>query len=36
MVAYRKQYPHLTAKDTIGNIPEVKFNAPLPSLLKNN
>ncbi len=36
MIAYRKQYPHLTAKDTIGNIPEVKFNAPLPSLLKNN
>jgi adenylate cyclase, class 2 len=34
MTAYRAQYPHLTDKDTVGNIIEVRFNDPLPSLLK--
>lgn len=35
MAAYRVQYPHLTEKDTVGNILEVKFGDPLPELLKN-
>lgn len=35
MAAYRAQYPHLSLHDTVGNIPEVKFNDPLPELLKN-
>ncbi|MEO8691290.1 MAG: CYTH domain-containing protein [Candidatus Saccharimonas sp.] len=34
MAAYRQQYPHLSEKDTVGNIPEVKFGDPLPDLLK--
>jgi adenylate cyclase class 2 len=34
MVAYRAQYPHLTEKDTVGRIAEVKFGLPLPDLLK--
>jgi adenylate cyclase class 2 len=33
MSGYRIQYPHLTDKDTIGHIPEVKFEDPLPPLL---
>lgn len=36
MAAYRRQYPHLTEKDTVGNIPEVRFGDPLPELLKDN
>lgn len=35
MAAYRKQYPHLMEKDTVGNIPEVRFNDPLPDLFKS-
>lgn len=35
MTAYRAQYPHLTMKDTIGNLPEVRFGDPLPDLLKS-
>ncbi len=35
MAAYRKQYPHLTKLDTVGNIPEVNFDDPLPDLLKS-
>jgi adenylate cyclase class 2 len=35
MAAYRQQYPHLTEQDTVGNIPEVRFGAPLPDLLKS-
>ena len=31
MVAYRAQYPHLTAEQTIGKLPEVRFNTPLPA-----
>ena len=34
MAAYRVQYPHLNDRDTVGNIKEVKFNLPLPDLLK--
>lgn len=33
MAAYRKQYPHLTEKDTVGNLDKVTFDEPLPSLL---
>lgn len=33
MVAYRKQYPHLGEKDTVGNVAEVRFGDPLPDLL---
>ncbi len=33
MQAYKKQYPHLTERDTVGNIPLVKFDNPLPDLL---
>ena len=32
MAAYRVQYPHLSEKDTVGNITEVKFGDPLPDL----
>lgn len=34
MAAYRAEYPHLTEKDTVGNITEVRFGDPLPELLK--
>lgn len=34
MVAYRAQYPHLKLNDTVGNLPEVRFGAPLPDLLR--
>jgi adenylate cyclase class 2 len=34
MAAYRKQYPHLTLKDTIANIPEVRFGDEPPELLR--
>lgn len=33
MQAYMKQYPHLTDKDTVGTVPLVKFDDPLPLLL---
>lgn len=33
MEAYKTQYPHLKKNDTVGNIPEVKFDMPLPDLL---
>lgn len=35
MVAYRAEYPHLTEKDTVGHIAEVKFGDPLPDLFKS-
>ncbi len=35
MAAYRVQYPHLGLNDTVGNLPEVLFNDPLPNLLKS-
>lgn len=34
MVAYRDQYPYLNETQTVGKIPEVLFNTPLPDLLK--
>lgn len=34
MAAYRVQYPHLGMDDTVGNLPEVRFNDPLLELLK--
>jgi len=34
MAAYRVQYPHLSLNDTVGNLPHVRFNDPLPDLLK--
>jgi adenylate cyclase class 2 len=36
MSAYRAEYPHLSEEDKIGNIPSVKFNDPLPSILNDN
>ncbi|MEO5498960.1 MAG: class IV adenylate cyclase [Candidatus Saccharimonadales bacterium] len=35
MAAYRAEYLHLTEKDTIGSIKEVKFGGPLPEMLQN-
>lgn len=35
MVAYRAQYPHLTTKDTVGNLSRVTFDDPLPNLFKS-
>ena len=35
MVAYRNQYPYLNENQTIGKLPEVLFDAPLPDLLKD-
>lgn len=34
MAAYRVQYPHLSEKDTVGNIAEVRFGHPPPDLLQ--
>jgi len=34
MVAYRAEYPHLGVHDTVGNLAEVKFDAPLPDTFK--
>ncbi len=34
MAAYRAQYSHLSAKDTLGNLPHVRFSDPLPEQLK--
>lgn len=31
MVAYRAQYPYLTVEQTIGKLPEVRFNTPPPA-----
>lgn len=33
MEAYKIQYPHLNKRDTVGNIPQVRFDDPLPELL---
>lgn len=35
MAAYRAEYPHLTNNDTVGNVKEVRFNDPLPKLLRS-
>lgn len=34
MVAYRDQYPCLKETQTVGKVPEVLFDTPLPDLLK--
>jgi adenylate cyclase class 2 len=34
MAAYRAEYPHLTLKDTVGNLKEVKFDTDLPDLFR--
>ena len=34
MVAYRHQYPYLKGSETVGSLPEVKFDAEPPSFLK--
>jgi adenylate cyclase class 2 len=34
MVAYRDQYPYLNEAQTVGKVPEVLFDVPLPDLLK--
>lgn len=33
MAAYRAEYPHLSEKDTVGNLAEVRFGADLPDML---
>jgi|AntRauTorckE6833_2_1112554.scaffolds.fasta_scaffold34374_3 adenylate cyclase class 2 len=35
MVAYREQYPYLDESQTVGKLAEVRFDTPLPDLLKN-
>lgn len=35
MAAYRVQYPHLGERDTVGNLPYVRFGDPLPDLLES-
>jgi len=35
MVAYRAEYPHLGVHDTVGNLAEVKFGAPLPEAFQS-
>lgn len=35
MAAYRAEYPHLSPDDTIATLPEVRFGAPLPGMLKH-
>lgn len=35
MAAYRAEYLHLTDKDTVGHVPVVRFDEPLPDLLKS-
>jgi adenylate cyclase class 2 len=32
--AYKAQYPKMTERDSIGDVPEVKFDAPQPDYLK--
>jgi adenylate cyclase, class 2 len=34
MAAYRAEYPHLTEKDSVARIPQVRFDDPLPKLLQ--
>jgi len=34
MVAYRDQYPYLNETQTVGKVPKVLFDSPLPDLLK--
>lgn len=34
MAAYRQQYPHLTLKQTVGQLPQVRFGNEVPEMLK--
>ncbi len=34
MVAYRAEYPHLRIDETLGDLPEILFDDPLPDMLK--
>ena len=34
MVAYQRQYPNLSSDASIIDLPEVKFNSPVPEMLK--
>lgn len=34
MSAYRAQYPHLGEHDTVGNLPEVRFDTSLPDMFQ--
>ena len=34
MAAYRAEYPHLTLRDTVATVPDVRFGDPLPDILK--
>jgi adenylate cyclase class 2 len=34
MSAYREQYRHIGPNDTVGTLPEVLFNAPLPDMFR--
>lgn len=34
MVAYRAQYPHLTIKQTVGDVDEMTFEGPMPDMFK--
>lgn len=36
MAAYRKQYPHLTPKETVADLSNVRFSAPVPPFLIKN
>lgn len=35
MAAYRAQYPHLELHQNVGDLPRVRFDDPLPSLLES-
>ncbi len=34
MSAYRAQYPHLKKHETVGNLPEVRFAMPVPTIFR--
>ncbi len=34
MAAYRQQYPQLSERDTVGDLPQVRFDDPLPDMLR--
>lgn len=34
MVAYRAQYPHLTIKQTVGDVDEMTFDGLMPDMFK--
>ncbi len=36
MAAYRAQYPHLTTKQTVGDVAEMTFDGPMPEMFEDN